>query len=221
VNRKQKQDTTEKPSRLKRRNQSKDRLLNILIGVVSIAIVVVLFAIFTTEPEQPKEQAEQTEQTEQPVESPPAKETPDESDELEEETEEQPEPMPEEAADTEQPTESATEEHIVRESADANVLEVWTNDNWTPYPTEQTGQHVSAYQVGHIDYEEKLKAFFSVIPLEKDNSIIWSVKNNGSAESSIAVLSSKDKANIYRVSIEWVSGEGWLPVQVEVLQQLP
>ncbi|MER2114905.1 MAG: YrrS family protein, partial [Solibacillus isronensis] len=72
----------------------------------------------------------------------------------------------------------------------------------------------------HIDYEEKLKAIFSVIDLQQENSIVLRVNNNGSAESAIAVVTSMDKEQKYRVSIEWVDNEGWKPVQVEVLTTL-
>ncbi len=73
---------------------------------------------------------------------------------------------------------------------------------------------------GHIDYEEKLSTIFSVTSLSEENSIIWKITNNGSADTAIAVVSSKDKEQKYRVSIEWVPNEGWKPVKLEKLNTL-
>lgn len=120
--------------------------------------------------------------------------------------------------ETEQPTSESG--NMVSPSDDPAVKEVITNPNWPAYPTAQTGEHVSTYEKGHIDYEEKLKAIFSVIDLQQENSIVLRVNNNGSAENAIAVVTSMDKEQKYRVSIEWVDNEGRKPIQVEVLSTL-
>ena len=202
----------------RRNNHKMDKILNILIGLVSVGIVIALIVIFTTDEPVP-EQAE-------PIEKP-----------IDEQANPEPAPETETALKPEQPAKDAdietteeenveqspstASENTVTDSAQAGVKEVWTNEAWTPYPTAQTGAHSSTYEIGHIDYEEKLKAFYSVIPLEQDNSIVWSAKNNGSATTAIAVISSNDKSEVYQVAIEWLDGEGWLPVQVEVLTTLP
>ena len=61
------------------------------------------------------------------------------------------------------------------------------------------------------------KAIFSVLDIPQDNSIVLSVKNNGSTTTAIAVVTSMDKQQKYRVSIEWIDGEGWKPTRLEVL----
>ncbi len=109
---------------------------------------------------------------------------------------------------------------VINASDDPLVAEVWTSDAWQAYPTAQTGEHQSTFAQGHIDYEEKLQSIFSVVPIEQQESIIWSVKNNGNAKSAIAVISSNDKTQKYRVAIEWIEQQGWKPVQVEVLNTL-
>lgn len=56
--------------------------------------------------------------------------------------------------------------------------------------------------------------------LEQENAIVLRVGNNGSAKSAIAVVTSMDKEKKYRVSIEWLDGEGWKPTKLEVLNSL-
>nr|WP_106780056.1 YrrS family protein [Lysinibacillus timonensis] len=109
---------------------------------------------------------------------------------------------------------------VKQPSTDPLVEEVIVNPNWKVTPTNQTGQHVSTYEEGHIDYEEKKETIRNAVNLDKGNIIIWSVKNNGGSENAIAVISSKDQSEKYRVSIEWVFNEGWKPVKVEKLKQI-
>lgn len=119
----------------------------------------------------------------------------------------------EQAEDTSEPT-------IVPVTDDPVVQEVRTNDAWSAHPTEQTGPHTSTFEKGHIDYEEKLAAIFSVTDLVREESFIKSVRNNGSASSAIAVVTSQDGTKMYRVSIEWIEETGWKPVKLEVLKTL-
>lgn len=186
-----------------------DKNLNYLIAIVAVLIVATLAIIIAQDP-QPKDEAETPTNNEQIAsneEKPSTNEKDSTTEEQDAQTEEQP------AGD------NTTElvENKVLPSADPVVKEVQVNDTWQAYPTEQTGEHVSTYEKGHIDYEEKLKAFFSVLDLQQENSIILSVKNNGGPTTSIAVITSMDKTEMYRVSIEWVANEGWKPTQLEIL----
>ncbi|MGE7981122.1 DUF1510 family protein [Solibacillus sp. NPDC093137] len=198
--------------------QKADKRLNYLIAIVAVLIVATLIFIITQEPE-PKNEAEQDSPAEVATDVP--------EDDAGQETEDNetetnvPEEVDEEdnaTDETEQPTSESGD--MVSPSNDPSVKEVITNPNWPAYPTAQTGEHVSTYEKGHIDYEEKLKAIFSVIDLQQENSIVLRVNNNGSTESAIAVVTSMDKEQKYRVSIEWVDNEGWKPVQIEVLTTL-
>ncbi|WP_339172109.1 YrrS family protein [Solibacillus sp. FSL R5-0691] len=199
--------------------QKADKRLNYLIAIVAVLIVATLIFIITQEPE-PKNEAEQEDSAEEVATDVQDEDTGQESEENETETNVPEEVEEEDTAsdESEQPTSESGE--IVSPSDDPSVKEVITNPNWPAYPTAQTGNHVSTYEKGHIDYEEKLKAIFSVIDLQQENSIVLRVNNNGSAESAIAVVTSMDKEQKYRVSIEWVDNEGWKPVQVEVLSTL-
>ena len=212
-------DHSQPARRTTRRKQDKmNRMLNYLIGVVSILIVISLFVIFTGNDEQ---ETADGHKEEGPV------ETESGEDEVEEADKEEPdvEQEPAQQEDDQQPVEEESDEAeagapVVSSSDQPVVDEVWTSDAWEPYPTAQTGGHTSTFTEGHIDYEEKLNAIYSVIPLDQQDSILWSIKNNGNAKSAIAVLSSADKEQKYRVAIEWVEGEGWLPKQVEVLNTI-
>ncbi|MBM7664378.1 cytoskeletal protein RodZ [Solibacillus kalamii] len=199
--------------------QKADKRLNYLIAVVAVLIVATLIFIITQEPS-PKNEAEQQDSPAEVATDVPEDDAGQETEDNETETN-----VPEEAEEeenssdeTEQPTSESG--NMVSPSNDPAVKEVITNPNWPAYPTAQTGEHVSTYEKGHIDYEEKLKAIFSVIDLQQENSIVLRVNNNGSAENAIAVVTSMDKEQKYRVSIEWVDNEGWKPIQVEVLSTL-
>jgi len=201
-------------TRTKRRKEKMDRTLNYLIGIVSVLIVISLIVIFTGNEDE--EKAEEPKE-ETAVESKPVKE-----EEREEEAEEEDSQASsqEEETNEEEPLESVDSAPTVSSSSQPGVDEVWTSEAWEPYPTAQTGEHTSTFAEGHIDYEEKLNAIYSVIPLNQQDSILWSIKNNGNAKSAIAVISSNDKAQKYRVAIEWIEGQGWMPQQVEVLNTL-
>ena len=177
--------------------KSMNRNLNIGIAIVSTLLIIVTAVILngrdtvedTTSKEQDVTPAVEQKQEEQPV-----------------------------VNEEEQPTEVSEGENVVSESADANVIEVWTNPSWQPYVTTQTGAHTSVFEAGHIDYEEKLAAAFSVLPIEQADSYVTSARNNGDAKSARIVVTNKDKTKNYRVIIEWIEGQGWLPTSVDVLQ---
>ena len=180
-----------------------DKYLYMLIAVVGVAIIATLAILISGDPK-PADKAESPTKTEQVAKD-------DEKVKPQDTTDDE----PDENAQSEDTTE--TSENTVLPSADPLVNEVQINKAWTAYPTEQTGPHESTYAEGHIDYEEKLKAIFSVLDIPQDNSIVLSVKNNGSTTTSIAVVTSMDKTKKYRVSIEWLDGEGWKPTRLEVL----
>ena len=183
--------------------QQMNRTLNYGIAIVSVLIVLVTVIILNG-----REDYQSVEPTEQQDKAPVVNET---------ETEEK---AVVEEEDVVYPETSSTGEHTISQSADANVIEVWTNETWMPYKTAQTGTHTSVFEDGHIDYEEKLAATFSVLPIEQQISYVLSARNNGDAKSARIVVSNKDKSENYRVIIEWIEGEGWLPTSVDVLHSV-
>jgi hypothetical protein len=190
-----------------------NRLLNPLIGIVVALIIISLVVILNPQDDAEKPNDEQQAQLEEPQLEEPQSEEPavvTEGDGVEE--------VPAQEETPQQEVESSQDDTIVTPLNDALVKEVHTNPNWQPYPTQQTGAHTSTFKKGHIDYEEKLAAIFSVTELTADASIIQSVRNNGNAKSAIAVVTSRDKTLKYRVSIEWIDEQGWKPVKLEVLK---
>ncbi|SOC20674.1 uncharacterized protein DUF1510 [Ureibacillus xyleni] len=213
----------EKSTRLEKRQryQAKkprkkmDRLLNILIAIVSILIVLNLVSIFTGDDE--KQNTKETKQiTEENKKTEESKEVTTNISDVEDQS------NGDHSTEQMSNTETLESELIVQTSADPVVDEVLVDPNWQATPTKQTGEHVSAYEEGHIDYEEKKETFRNAVGLGEDEIIFWSVKNNGNANSSVAVVSSNDsnRSNKYRVYIEWIDNEGWKPVKVEKLNQL-
>ena len=204
-------------TRTNRRKEDKmDRTLNYLIALVSVLVVITLGVIFMTgdEDEAGEQQAGDALQSENLA----AQQ--DEQEETEDEQATSDERANDTSTEADDTVDASEGEVVVNASDNPLVAEVWTSEAWQPYPTAQTGEHRSTFAQGDIDYEEKLQSIFSVVPIEQQDSIIWSVKNNGNAKSAIAVISSNDKTQKYRVAIEWIEQQGWKPVQVEVLNTL-
>ena len=201
-----------------------DRLLNVLIAIVSLLIVMSLIIIFTMldEPQQLAEtKANDIGTTEQGTKQSSGKDEQQSNAGVAEQDETNDETVSEEQQET-QTIDSANASSTVQVQTtnDPLVAEVRVDPNWQPYTTSQTGPHTSVYAEGDIDYEEKLSAIYGVTGLLKESSIIWSIKSNGNADASIAVISSNDRAQKYRVSLEWVTDAGWKPVKVETLNTL-
>ena len=217
----------EKTRTNRRKEKKMNRTLNYLIALVSVLLVISLAVILTTGDEDKSEEQVQSESD--GLESENNRDEESENLAAVEEEQHEDETLSEtnEDATNEQSVEDDNGDvdinqttGVTNSSNDPLVTEIWTNNEWKPYPTAQTGEHRSTFSKGDIDYEEKLQSIFSVIPIKQQESIIWSVRNNGNAKSAIAVVSSKDKTQKYRVAIEWVDKKGWLPLQVEVLNKL-
>lgn len=197
-----------------------DKILNILIAVVSILIILNVVAIFNGDDHE-KEQADETVEKQnlnKNVGKEDTKNTDAQSDKnvVSAEEVEPVEPGSGEQTDSDANSDTSL---IVQASNDPMVEEVIINPQWKVNPTKQVGEHVSAYEKGHPDYEEKLETFRQAVQLDESNIIFWSVKNNGSPNSSVAVVSTGDKSENYRIYIEWLQNEGWKPVKVEKLNQ--
>lgn len=105
-------------------------------------------------------------------------------------------------------------------SDDVNVLETIINPAWKPIGTKQTGEHVSLYDLESLDWYEKKDAIAYATGHPTDALIYWKIKNGGSPQKSIGIVSTKNKSEMYKVYIEWVDNEGWLPVSMDVLTNL-
>ncbi|PYF08802.1 YrrS family protein [Ureibacillus chungkukjangi] len=212
--------TEHKRSEQRSKKSKVDKILNILIAIVSILIVLNVVTIFSDDDKE-KEQADELVEKQDDNKNDEIEDTKNtesnsgknvaSAEELEsDETETQ------EGVNSDATTDSKI---IVQASNDPTVEEVIVNPEWKVTPTKQVGEHVSAYEKGHPDYEEKLTTFRQAVGLGENDIIFWSVKNGGSADSSIAVVSTGDKTENYRIHIQWLENEGWKPVKVEKLNQ--
>ncbi|MDX5475862.1 MAG: YrrS family protein [Bacillaceae bacterium] len=193
-------------------------VLNILIGVVFVAIIFLGSSLFfgkgnnteqaaTTEQEPTKietEVEENEEETEENVEPP---EEPKEEEELQEE-EVTEEPVEEEPA--------AEEENVVEENtSDSQVKQVITNSSWAPVGTTQSEPHTSVYDSDHVDWAEKIKAINYALGKSESDYTLWFLGNGGDAHSAIARVTVKGTSEHYRVYLQWVTNQGWKPVKME------
>lgn len=214
-------------------------ILNGLIGLVVVLIVLTGGFIFLggdKADEATKSKNEDTIASNESSDSEADSNSNDTEDDAEGLTSEEIEPTTEEDETTEE--DGATEEDVVTDeesseesttpggtvtstpSEDPLIAETIVNTAWKPIGTTQTGEHVSVYQEGHVDWQEKIKAISYTTGLAESNMIIWQIGNGGSAQKSIGVVSSKDKSEKYRVSLQWVEGEGWKPEKLETLKTL-
>lgn len=202
------------------RNKKLDKLLNVLIGVVVVLIIITATYVFKWQDD-----------ADQAVKDEPAQEEKSGDKEKEEDKDPANEEDKDLAVDEEKPSQeeeeaeaetSQEEQGTPEESTSDNPIvdKVITNKNWQPTPTTQTGQHVSSYDDTSVDWAEKVATVSTVTGIDQSNMIIWRMQNNGGPNSAIATVSSNDKSQMYRVSMEWVDNEGWLPVKLEQLNTL-
>lgn len=103
---------------------------------------------------------------------------------------------------------------------DPVIAETIVNSSWKPIGTTQTGDHVSQYDGTSVDWQEKKQAIAYSTGIPEESLIYWKIKNGGSPQKSVGIVSTKDKSEKYQVHLEWVDGEGWKPVKMDVLNTL-
>ncbi|GKV66757.1 MULTISPECIES: DUF1510 family protein [Sporosarcina] len=217
-------------SRMSRKKGKKDKLLNILIGVVILLILIVGVTYIAGNG---KDEAKEESQTENAPKEPIVIEEP--NDEVAKDKEED---APEKESADENEMDEHVEGQIVNEnnpdkledndgdsvtvapSSDNNVKETVIDSDWKPVGTSQTGEHVSKYDGESDDWNEKKQAIAYATGLSEDQMIFWRIQNGGGPQKSEGIVSSKDKSEKYKVYLEWVDGEGWKPVKMDVLNTL-
>ncbi|CDQ18081.1 Protein of unknown function [Halobacillus karajensis] len=107
----------------------------------------------------------------------------------------------------------------IEKSDDPNVERVITKD-WPVIQTEMetNGEHSITYQSGSQDYKELQEAIRSAVGLPEDNIIYWDVSNRGHPQKAKATVSDKNKTGYLRVHVDWIDGQGYKPVKLEVLK---
>ncbi|WP_040286673.1 YrrS family protein [Sporosarcina koreensis] len=224
--------------RRKRQNSKANKMLNWMIAIVVLLIVLVGVKIITGGNAPDDNQAAVTDDS--PEENTVlddqdglAESDSGETDDGDEETADNQEEgsdtaegtVKDESEDGEQDAESSKDEKhegtvTYSASEDAVVDETMTNTSWEPIGTSQTGNHVSRYDGSSADWKEKQKALAYATGVPESDLIFWKIKNGGSPQKSIGIVSTKDKSKKYRVYLEWVDGEGWKPTQMDILNTL-
>ena len=110
------------------------------------------------------------------------------------------------------------EEPIETESGEPNVEKVIINPSWAPIGTVQMGNHESSWSKGTVDWNEKLQAAAYAVGIPVENMTAWWVTRGENPENqAVLTVSEKGGADAYRVYIDWVDGEGWVPTEVKKL----
>lgn len=177
------------------KKQRADKMLNYLIVFMILLILITITIIVKNAGSELEPAKELNEQPIETVDKQPVKED-DEQDEVE------------------QAPVKEKEETLVE--GDPIVASVIVDPAWEPTPTTQTGEHVSLY-VASTDWQEKIETLSRTTGLAHDNMIVLRVGNNGGTQNAIGVVTSADGTEKYRVSMEWVDEQGWLPTKLEKL----
>jgi hypothetical protein len=216
-------------SRVQRNRQKSNRILNILIGVVFVLIVITAVGIFTGGDDRAADGAQEAGQSQADRGDggseggiAPAEDGEDNAGNGgEENTGKDEESATSEGSAEEEPAEADQPGKVIRTPSDEGIVEETIVDtSWKPIGTEQSGEHVSVYEKGHIDWQEKIGAMAYATGIPENEMIVWFVKNGGGPQKSVGTVSTKDKAEKYNVHLEWVDGEGWMPVRLDKLNTL-
>jgi cytoskeletal protein RodZ len=197
-------------------------ILNGLIGIVLVLIIVVSGVIFLGNDDKATTEKEQEQSIEASndvnVEEESSEEVTEGADSEMDEGDSSSDSSSLSEESSEEASSNDNEETIVTEGgADSNVVRTIVNPNWEPVGTSQTGEHTSVYS--GVDWDEMVSAIEYATGLSEDNMTIKFLGNDGHNKSKGTVFS-KDRTQIYRVSIEWVDGEGWKPTLVEELASI-
>lgn len=236
------QDKKPYPSRVNKKNKSStNTMLNVMIGLVFALILIVGAFIFlgqlndsdsAQEPETVQISTDTDDETGEVENSDEAAEEAEGQEDQasdEEQGDEERDPAAEEqdnedSNDTDGSEEAEEEQGSLtggtitrQESNDPVVKETIINTSWEPVGTEQSGDHVSVYDTGSIDWKEKVDAITYATGLAESDMYIMHIGNGGGPQKSIGTVQSKDSSQKYRVHLEWVENEGWKPVKMDIL----
>ncbi|MFA8439990.1 YrrS family protein [Pueribacillus sp. YX66] len=186
--------------RQKKRRQN--LILNGLIAIVFIFIVIVGAQLLSS-PSSQMEASQSPEENEQPL----TKQTGEEESMNKSETGERDEDIA-----------SPDEEHM-REEDGYRFVGGGPDGPWEPIGTKQTGEHVTQYTRDSLDWQEMEMALAYGAGIDHDDlTVIW-LGNGGDPQRAKGQVKSDNEPNtIYHVTIEWIDGEGWKPIEVQTEQ---
>ncbi|WP_238457419.1 DUF1510 family protein [Alkalihalophilus pseudofirmus] len=190
-----------------RKKKRMNTILNIAIGLVVVLIIVFAAQIFLG--------SSNTEEA--------ALEIDDESEEnVEVETEPEATVDPEEVADSpeEAPDEEALEEDEEEEGTEEDDLEPVEDGDWEPVGTNQSGEFSHDFTKGGQNWNEMERALRYATGLG-DDMIVWRIENGGPTSVIGTVSGPTEQTTPYQIQLDWVDGQGWMPVSKEQLSQNP
>jgi len=217
----------------KRSKKNSNKILNIMIAVVLLLIIVVGATIVMgggdekassnvadTETKGSSDKDAEKEDKSVSLDEDKKSEEKDNEDKKEEEKKSDEEKQEDKASDEEDTVALEGEDQSelkVEDSDEPNVKKTMVHPDWKPVGTEQTGEHVSVYDEGTVDWQEKIKATSYATGIPEDNMTVWWMEGNGGPQKSMATVTAKDTKTPYRVYLQWVDGKGWQPTKVQEL----
>ncbi|WAA11537.1 YrrS family protein [Fervidibacillus halotolerans] len=212
-----------------KKRRKKDIILNILIGIVFLAIIIVGYSIlFSNNSENEQASSSQNDETEvvndgraNEGENSEENEGEENTNGVDEGTDNQVESPSSDEQTKEKMTDGEETGVIVEEqSDDPNVIKTVVNPSWQPIGTSQTGEHVTVYDEGSTDRIEMEQALAYATDTTVDNLIVWWLERGEIPNKHvIGTIEAKDDGQVYRVYLEWVDGKGWKPTKLEYLQE--
>ncbi|MDT8861502.1 YrrS family protein [Alkalihalobacillus sp. MEB130] len=182
-----------------RKKKRENRILNVAIAVVTILIIVVAVQIFlgATKSEEASTENDLVEEIEETNET----EVIQDPVETNEEAREEEEPEVREEEDSEEETEM-----------DEEFVEAVPEEDWSPVGTSQTGEFTPDFTKNGTNWNEMVRAIQQATGFS-DMTIFW-LGNGGSATRARGEVSDRNNpSERYEVFIEWVDGQGWMPVE--------
>ncbi|WP_100372018.1 YrrS family protein [Bacillus sp. FJAT-45037] len=191
-----------------RKKKRTDTIVNVAIGLVIVLIIIFSALIFLGSNDSEDVALDIGEETEESVET---------------DSEESTVPDPIGDSEPAESDEEGTEDEALTEDEEGtedDELETVPDGEWEPVGTNQSGEFSHDFTRGGTNWNEMERALRYAAGLG-DDMILWRIENNGST-SAIGTVSAPDQqSNPYRIQIDWVDGQGWMPVTKEQLSSNP
>ncbi|WP_018924118.1 YrrS family protein [Salsuginibacillus kocurii] len=209
-----------------RRKKRMNRLMNGAIGLVAALILFFGVQLFFSSDDVAEEEAnEEDEEPEEPQEE--EEEIPDddmiEEDELDDGgPEEEPDLAEEESEENQDPEENEEADDIEVDEEETEEELAGPHGDFEPIGTEQSGEFNHDFNTNSQNWEEMEEALRYATGINEDDIQIWRIENGGGPNLVTGYASTNEnRSSPYRVEMEFIEGEGWLPTEVEQVDYNP
>jgi cytoskeletal protein RodZ len=212
-------------SRLTAKRRKTNLILNSLIVIVVLLIGIVSFNIFFSNDEGAADQNKVASEKEKEMagasqgKKEDSKEAAKKDDNKDSDKNADEKSKSDEAAEKPEDEEEAADPIVTEGGSDANVKQTIENPEWKPVGTTQSGEHNTVFDQNAVDWQEMILAYSYATGIDKNNMTVWWNENGGAPNTAVGTISEKGSDQTFRVTIEWVEGEGWKPAKVEELVQ--